>query len=124
MKKSKTHKWGVWSNSGTKDTEMNAVEWAKEAVERGAGEILVTSIERDGKCNGLDLELTSVLADVLKAPLIMSGGCGLAQDFVDGYRAGAAAVAAGTFFSQRDQNPMQCRSHIFNADLPIRMITS
>ena len=103
------------------DSGREALDWAREAVDRGAGEVLVTAIERDGTGLGLDLELVQTLATQLKVPLIASGGCGLAQHFVDGYQAGAAAVAAGTFFCQRDQNPMQCRAHIRNAGIPIRL---
>lgn len=113
--------WQVWSNAGKLNENRRAVEWAKEAVDRGAGEIMATAIERDGTGKGLDVDLTAALAETLSVPVIAAGGCGLSQHFVEGYQAGASAVAAGTFFSQRDQNPMQCRSHIRNAGLPIRL---
>ena len=115
--------WKVWSEGGQLDSGRKALSWAREAVDRGAGEVMVTSIERDGTCVGLDLELTADLAETLSVPVIASGGCGLAQHFVEGYQVGAAAVAAGTYFCQRDQNPMQCRSHIHNAGIPIRVET-
>ena len=113
--------WGVWSEAGTLDGRREVLSWAREAVDRGAGEVMVTAIERDGTGEGLDLALTTAMAEALPVPLIASGGCGLAQHFVDGYQAGASAVAAGTFFCQRDQSPMQCRSHIRNAGIPIRL---
>ena len=113
--------WRVWSNSGRIDSGLQALPWAEEAVKRGAGEVMVTSIDRDGSGSGLELRLISLLCEQLAVPVIASGGCGLAQHFVEGYAAGASAVAAGTFFSQRDQNPMQCRSHIRNAGFPIRL---
>jgi len=113
--------WRVWAEGGRVDAGREALQWAREAVDRGAGEVMVTAIERDGTAEGLDLPLTAALAKALAVPVIASGGCGLAQHFVEGYQAGAAAVAAGTFFCQRDQNPMQCRSHIRNAGLPIRL---
>jgi cyclase len=113
--------WRVWSDAGRVDSGREALSWALEAVDRGAGEVMVTAIERDGTGEGLDLALTASMAETLAVPVITSGGCGLAQHFVEGYQAGAAAVAAGTFFCQRDQNPMQCRSHIRNAGLPIRL---
>ena len=84
---------------------------------------MATAIECDGTGGGLDLALTAFLAESLAVPVIACGGCGLAQHFVEGYQAGAAGVAAGTFFCQRDQNPMQCRSHIRNAGIPIRVST-
>ncbi|MDA9740464.1 HisA/HisF-related TIM barrel protein, partial [Synechococcus sp. AH-736-M20] len=113
--------WRVWAGAGRVDGERNALEWAREASNRGAGEVMVTAIERDGTGEGLDLDLTAALSELLAVPVITSGGCGLAQHFVEGYQAGASAVASGTYFCQRDQNPMQCRSHIRNAGLPIRL---
>ena len=113
--------WRAWSDGGKVDSGRDAVEWAVEASQRGAGEILITSIDNDGTGVGLDLPMIKLLSKSLTVPLIASGGCGLAQHFADGYEAGAAAVAAGTFFCQRDQNPMQCRSHIRNAGFPIRL---
>lgn len=113
--------WQVWSEGGQLDGRRKALPWAREAVDRGVGEVMVTAIERDGTGVGLDVELTSALVESLPVPVIASGGCGLAQHFVEGYQVGAAAVAAGTFFCQRDQNPMQCRSHIRNAGISIRL---
>jgi cyclase len=113
--------WRVWVDAGRRDVDREALAWAREAADRGAGEVMVTAIQRDGTGVGLDLALTAALSESLAVPVITSGGCGLAQHFVEGYQAGAAAVAAGTFFCQRDQNPMQCRSHIRNAGLPIRL---
>lgn len=113
--------WRVWVEGGRYDTGSDALKWAQEATQRGAGEVLVTSIDRDGTSKGLDLYLIQALAGLLPVPLIASGGCGLGQHFVEGYQAGAAAVAAGTFFCQRDQNPMQCRSHICNSGINIRI---
>jgi cyclase len=113
--------WRVFADAGCRDSGRDAVVWAREAVQRGAGEVLATAIERDGTGEGLDLRLIQALAGSLSVPLIAAGGCGLAQHVIEGYQAGAAAVAAGTFFCQRDQNPMQCRSHIRNAGLPIRL---
>jgi len=115
--------WRVWGACGSKDSGRDALQWSREVVDRGAGELMATAIQRDGTCGGLDLPMIGMLAQQLKVPLIASGGCGLAKHFVDGYQAGAAAVASGTFFCQRDQNPMQCRSHIRNAGIPIRLET-
>lgn len=114
--------WRVWADGGCRDTGRDALPWALEATQRGAGEVLVTSIERDGIGHGLDIPLIECFARCISVPLIAAGGCGLAQHFVEGYQAGASAVAAGTFFCNRDQNPMQCRSHVHNAQIPIRMV--
>ena len=115
------HGWQVFGEGGSFASGRSAVEWGHEVAERGAGELLMTAIDRDGEGNGLDTSLISTISEAVRLPLIAAGGCGLAEHFVSGYLAGAAAVAAGTFFCQRDQNPMQCRSHIRNAGLPIRL---
>ena len=113
--------WSVLTRGGTHDVGLSVLDWSKKATSMGAGELVLTSIDRDGTGLGLDLDLIKIVANEVDVPVIASGGCGLAEHFVDGYLAGASGVAAGTFFSQRDQNPMQCRSHIRNAGLPIRL---
>ncbi|CAE20275.1 imidazoleglycerol-phosphate synthase, cyclase subunit [Prochlorococcus marinus str. MIT 9313] len=111
----------VYIDGGSTATDWSLFSWANDCASRGAGELLITSIDNDGTGTGLDLDSIRQLRYEVNLPLIASGGCGLAQHFVAGYEVGASAVAAGTFFSQRDQNPMQCRSHIRNAGLPIRL---
>ena len=120
-KKSDDGKYFVWIAGGTCKTSLDPVAWAKEGVLRGAGEILLTSIDRDGTRKGLDLEVTRDVAENVSVPVITSGGCGLASHFVDGFLAGKAdAVSAGTYFCFKDENPMQTRSQIKNAGIPIR----
>ncbi|HIK04478.1 MAG TPA: imidazole glycerol phosphate synthase subunit HisF [Trichormus sp. M33_DOE_039] len=112
----------VYKKSGRVKTNWQPLAWAIEAQRRGAGEILLTSIERDGSRRGLDVELTRQVVDSLSIPVITSGGCGLAAHFVEGFLAGkAAAVAAGTYFCFKDENPMQTRAQIKNAGIPIRL---
>jgi len=112
----------VMIGGGKKQTKWEAVAWAKEAHRLGAGEILLTSIDRDGTREGLDCELTRQVVDAVSIPVIASGGCGLARHFVEGFIEGKAdAVSAGTYFCFLDQNPMQTRSHIMNASIPIRI---
>lgn len=116
--------WRVWTAGGRRATGRGLVAWAVEAERRGAGELLVTSIERDGTSRGLDLEATRAVTQAVRIPVIAAGGCGLAQHFAEGILAGgASAVAAGTFFCFKDQNPMQTRAHIRNAGVPIRLHT-
>jgi imidazole glycerol-phosphate synthase subunit HisF len=111
----------VFTHGGTVATGLHPVEWAGEAVKRGAGEILLTCIDRDGTSTGLDVETSAAVAAEISVPLIIGGGCGLSSHFVDGFLSGHAdAVSAGTFFCFRDQNPMQTRSHIANAGISIR----
>jgi len=103
-------------------TGRRLVEWAREAVERGAGELLITNAGRDGTGEGLDVALAREVADAVSVPVLLSGGCGLSAHFSAGFlEGGAEGVAAGTFFCFRDQNPIQTRSHIRNSGVPIRM---
>ncbi|MDC4205801.1 MAG: imidazole glycerol phosphate synthase cyclase subunit [Candidatus Manganitrophus sp.] len=112
----------VWINGGRIKTDLDPVAWAIEGEKRGAGEILLTSIDCDGMRCGLDLELTRRVAEAVSIPVIASGGCGAAAHFVEGFQMGRAdAVAAGTYFCFKDENPMQTRSQIRNAGIPIRM---
>jgi len=112
----------VCIKGGKTPTDMEPVSWAAEGERRGAGEILLTSIDRDGMRSGLDLELTRRVVDSVSIPVVTSGGCGLASHFVEGYLLGGAdAVSAGTYFCFKDENTMQVRSHIKNAGIPIRL---
>lgn len=114
----------VFSRNGREATKYDPVTWAREAERLGAGEILLTSIDRDGTGQGLDVDTLRKVTDAVSIPVIASGGCGLARHFVEGFLTGAAdAVAAGNFFSLRDQNLMQTRAHIANAGIPIRVVT-
>lgn len=114
----------VYTHGGKRETTLDAVEWAIEAQKRGAGEILLTSIDRDGTHKGLDIEITRQVTRAVNIPVIAAGGCGLASHFSEGFlQGGADAVSAGTFFSSKDQNPMQTRAHIRNAGIPIRLHT-
>jgi cyclase len=117
-------RYGVFTHGGTQDTGLDPVVWAVTCAERGAGELLLTSIDRDGTGAGLDVELTRSIADAVSIPVITSGGCGTAAHFVEGFSAGMAdAVAAGTFFCSKDQTPLQTRARISNAGIPIRLHT-
>lgn len=123
-RKEQNGNYSVWTRGGQIKTSLNPVEWAIEGEKRGAGEILLTSIDRDGTRTGLDIELTRRIADAVSVPVITSGGCGLATHFVEGFLQGKAdAVSAGTYFCFKDENPMQTRSQIKNAGIPIRLHT-
>ena len=91
--------WTVYLNGGRVDTGLDAVEWAKQAVDLGAGEILLTSMDCDGVKNGYDLELTRAVSDSVNVPVIASGGAGAMEDFYDAFTAGHAdAVLAASLF--------------------------
>jgi len=91
--------WGVTTHGGRTPTELDAVSWATEAVERGAGEILLTSMDRDGTRDGFDLELTAAVSDAVSVPVIASGGVGTLDHLADGVLEGRAdAVLAASIF--------------------------
>ncbi len=91
--------WTVYLNGGRVDTGLDAVKWAKQAVELGAGEILLTSMDCDGVKNGYDLELTRTVSDCVNVPVIASGGAGAMEHFYDAFTAGHAdAVLAASLF--------------------------
>lgn len=85
--------WSVWINAGTRDTGKDAIEWAREAVRVGAGEILLTSIDKDGTNSGYDLELTKAVSDAVRVPIIASGGAGGARDMANAFVEGGADAA-------------------------------
>jgi cyclase len=114
----------VCRNGARERQQLEAFEWALAVAKAGAGEILLTDADRDGRGTGLNTGVCREIADAVPIPVILSGGCGLAEHFVEGFAIGhAEAVAAGTFFCFRDQNPIQARAHIRNAGIPIRMET-
>jgi imidazole glycerol-phosphate synthase subunit HisF len=91
--------WKVFSHGGRQETALDAVEWARDAVGRGAGEILLTSMDRDGTHDGYDLELTRTIAESVRAPVIASGGVGSLAHLYEGLTAGgASAVLAASIF--------------------------
>ena len=91
--------WDVYTHGGRKNTGLDAVAWARRMAELGAGEILLTSMDRDGTKSGFDLELTRAVCDAVPVPVIASGGVGTLQHLVDGVRVGGAdAVLAASIF--------------------------
>ena len=91
--------WGVFTHGGRNPTELDAVEWAAEVEARGAGEILLTSMDRDGTRDGFDLELTRAVSDAVGVPVIASGGVGTLEHLADGVlEGGADAVLAASIF--------------------------
>ncbi|NER37089.1 MAG: imidazole glycerol phosphate synthase subunit HisF [Oscillatoria sp. SIO1A7] len=121
-RQAKDGEYYVWIEGGRVKTSLNPVDWAIAGERRGAGEILLTSIDRDGTRRGLDLEITRRVAENVSIPVITSGGCGAASHFVEGFLAGKAdAVSAGTYFCFKDENTMQTRAQVKNAGIPIRL---
>lgn len=88
----------VTTHGGRTETDLDALAWAREAIERGAGELLVNSIDADGTKQGFDLELVALMRELSRVPVIASGGAGKAEDFAPAIRAGADAVLAASVF--------------------------
>jgi cyclase len=90
--------WEVRSHGGTRGTGLDAIDWAREAVDRGAGEILLTSMDHDGVGRGFALELLRAVCEAVPVPVIASGGAGTPDHFADAFQAGAAAALAASVF--------------------------
>jgi cyclase len=114
--------WGVFVNGGRKRVEgRDAVGWAVEAVERGAGEVLLTSMDRDGTNDGYDIALTRAVADAVSVPVIASGGVGSLEHLVDGVTKGhASAVLAASIFHFGKHTIAEAHAALRAAGLPAR----
>ena len=111
----------VFLNGGRTPTERKAVEWAVEAVERGAGEILLTSMDRDGTEDGYELELTRRVADAVDVPVIASGGAGTLDHMVEAIELGGAdAVLAASIFHYGTYSVQQAKERLREAGIPVR----
>lgn len=114
--------WGVYTHGGRKPTELDAVQWIVEAVERGAGEILLTSMDADGTKDGYDLELTRTVADAVGVPVIASGGAGTLDHLVDAVtRGGADAVLAASIFHFGEFTIEQAKRHMQKKGVAVRI---
>jgi cyclase len=111
----------VNTHCGRIDTLRDPVEWAKECEARGAGEILLTSIERDGTMTGYDLDLISAVSNALTIPVIACGGCGSYNDMTLAMKAGAHAVAAGAMFQFRELTPKGASRYLNDHGIPARV---
>ncbi len=115
-------RWSVFTHGGRRDTGIDAVEWAKRVVELGAGEILLTSMDRDGARSGFDLALTRAVADAVPVPVIASGGVGTLDHLVEGVREGhASAVLAASIFHFGEVEIGAAKRHMADAGLPMRL---
>lgn len=111
----------VWVNGGRKPTGRGAVQWAKEAEERGAGEILLTSIDRDGTKSGFDCELTRTISEAVRIPVIASGGAGNTQHFVEVFAEGKAdAALAASIFHFGENALLMLKQELLAAGVPVR----
>jgi imidazole glycerol-phosphate synthase subunit HisF len=113
--------WEVFVAGGRTPTGRDAVAWAREGAGRGAGEILLTSMDRDGTQDGYDLELTRAIAEAVDVPVIASGGVGGPQHMVDGLAAGADAVLAASIFHYARYSVADVKRALDDAGVPVRL---
>ncbi len=115
-------RWEVFTHGGRKATGLDVVEWAKKMQTLGAGEILLTSMDRDGAKIGFDLALTRAVTDVLEIPLIASGGVGNLQHLVDGVKLGGAdAVLAASIFHYGEYTVQQAKQYMADQGIEVRL---
>jgi cyclase len=112
--------WEVFVAGGRTPTGRDVVEWAREGVERGAGEILLTSMDRDGTNDGYDLELTRAVAEAVSVPVIASGGAGELDHLVEALQAGADAALAASIFHYGTYTIAEAKARLAAAGVPVR----
>ncbi len=115
-------KWEIFTHGGRKPTGIDAIEWAKKMVDYGAGEILLTSMDRDGTKNGFDLALTRAIADAVHVPVIASGGVGNLEHFAEGVSEGhAEAVLAASIFHFGEYTVEQAKQCMADHGIEVRL---
>ncbi|MGV3655621.1 MAG: imidazole glycerol phosphate synthase subunit HisF [Noviherbaspirillum sp.] len=115
-------RWQVYTHGGRKETGLDAVEWARRMEQLGAGELLLTSMDRDGTRSGFDLELTCAVSDAVGIPVIASGGVGGLQDLADGVSKGHAdAVLAASIFHYGQHTVQEAKRFMAEQGIPVRL---
>ena len=121
-KKVGTNKWEIFTHSGRNATGIDAIDYAKIAEKNGAGEILLTSMDKDGTKSGYDLELTKAISSLVSVPVIASGGVGTLEDLYDGFNQGSAsAVLAASIFHYGEYSIMDAKNYLIKKGIPIRI---
>jgi cyclase len=115
-------RWEIFTHGGRKPTGIDAIEWAKKMVDFGAGELLLTSMDRDGTKSGFDLELTRAVSDAVTVPVIASGGVGELQDLTDGVKIGRAdAVLAASIFHFGEHTVEEAKQQMASQGIEVRL---
>lgn len=121
-KKDGDNLWRVYTHGGRNPTPLNAIEWAKEGERRGAGEILLTSMDRDGTKNGYDIDLLQKISRSVKIPVIASGGVGNLEHFYEGFAKGEAdACLAASVFHFGELTILQTKEFLHSKGIPVRL---
>jgi len=122
VKRGGSERWEIFTHGGRNSTGIDAIEYAREVVSLGAGEILLTSMDRDGTRQGFDIPLTQAVADSVPVPVIASGGVGNLDHLVNGIREGhATAVLAASIFHFGEFTIREAKDHMVRAGLPMRL---
>ena len=121
-KDGETPRWEIFTHGGRKETGLDAIEWAVKMTKLGAGELLVTSMDRDGTKAGFNLPLTRAIADAVEVPVIASGGVGTLEHLVEGVQQGGAdAVLAASIFHFGEFTVAQAKQAMQNAGIEVRL---
>ena len=121
VKKNKKGNYNVFLNGGRVDTGLDALEWAKEVVDRGAGEILLTSMDADGTKAGFELNITRQISEAVNVPVIASGGAGTMEHIKDAFDAGADAALAASIFHYKEIDIMDLKHYLHKQNIPVRL---
>ncbi len=121
VKKRAGEGWDVYLNGGRVNTGRDAREWAAEAERRGAGEILLTSMDTDGTKDGYDLEVTKAVAEAVNIPVIASGGAGKLEHFKDVLAVGADAVLVASIFHYGEYTVRDVKEYFLRENIPVRL---
>jgi len=117
------NRWEIFTHGGRKATGIDAIEWAKKMVDYGAGEILLTSMDRDGTREGFDLQLTRAISEAVSVPVIASGGVGNLQHLADGVSEGKAdAVLAASIFHFAEYSVQEAKEHMASQGIEVRLL--
>ncbi len=120
-KKVAPNRWNVFINGGRIDTKIDAIKWAKEVEDRGAGEILLTSMDADGTKEGYDIQLTEAISKSLNIPVIASGGAGKMEHIKEVFEHGADAALAASIFHFREIDIMDLKNYLKKNNIPVRI---
>jgi len=114
-------KYHVYLNGGRVDTGIDAIEWAKEVVDRGSGEILLTSMDTDGKKEGFEVEITKAISELVNVPVIASGGAGSMEHIKEAFEIGADAALAASIFHYKEIDIMDLKHYLAKHNIPVRI---
>lgn len=121
VKKVAPQKWNVFIKGGREDTGLDAIIWAKEVVDRGAGEILLTSMDTDGTKAGFDIQITEIISKMLNVPVIASGGAGKMEHFKEVFEHSADAALAASIFHFREIDIIELKKYLQQNNISVRI---